>query len=677
MSHDRSRTTLPLRRAAVGLAAFSVLTGAARTSLADAPQPFVLGVVNESDTQWTPDPKNTELRVDKSNGVSLKVTLRRGCSAQIMIDGKESGKPKQGPLDHENTDFTAEALKGHKKIGVDGHCGKTKSANIATWTFGVPVAGNEPTPEPPKSEACKASGAFEPLRICSQPNKAGTRFRSGLNLTGELPPVVNELVQIFAEIAVDKAKRKGFELIRTRIVEDLCTPPPGWKAPRQLPRTCALIETVRLQDLGAQAQALQGALVADLLGMALRALPNGVPGSTEPALSLVQLAASMLEMHFQGGHLRVTLPDPKLLIDKIAVTHWQFIAKNTEQEAILTASLEVARECVAKANGCDISALIHDVAAEQEARPQVQSKVVELAGLLVATAVAVERTDDVRERWRLGVEVMIKVIKMAQTGDPKAIDHALLDALHDLFIAIIDEDLATAISRGSTLLIRLDGAYDAQGPRRAMRVVTTIGAYAATYRQQAATVNEANMDPSKGTTKASTPDAAMHEARKKLIEDLVDEMTDRRGRDEDRIWSLGADVAFVGGGQWVRESGGSLGGGTLMAPQISLPIGLAYDVGLSKRFGVHLMLYPFDVGQFAAYKADQGVNKPRWDTFLAAGGQVGIMTGQETPFVFALDVRYAPSLFAQTNDGDLTAKPGGALRVGLSVGYYVPFFDFN
>lgn len=633
------------------------------------------------DKDWSFTPKDQDTPLDRARGVHVVVNVPPTCLAEIRVDDKAIATSVRGASIDRSLDATA--LAQAKTIALVGKCDGAEAKPFGTWRFAGKPAGFNPVVNAERSDSeklqeCKALANVDtvrgPLVICTKaPVKEGgdsRQFRGARSFpAGEMPPAVAELMQIFAEIAVDKAKRKGFDLLRKRIQEALCTDPDNPQAKPKLPKSCAIIDTVRLEDLGAQAQALQGALVADLLTLAFQAKVNKPDGvdqqNIDGALAAVQLTASLLKVHFQGGHLRATLPDPKLLLDQLLVTDWSLPA---DEKVIFETAVKVTRRCLANGDGnCDVATVLAEV--NNGLSVAQHSQAIDMIQLLVGTALAVDRTEDVRERWRLGIQAMVQIIRMAKVGNDE-----LVDAVRDLMIAIVDEDLATAISRGTTLIVPVDKKFGDEKHKRAIRVISTMGAYAATYRQTSGGTDDDN-STTKKAKETSEKDA--HVARKKLIENLVDDMTDRRGREEDRIWSLGVDVAFVAGGQWLRNASGRLDAAKGMAPQISLPFGVSYDIGLAKAAGIHFMIFPIDLGQFAAYSSDKGINKPRWDSFLAAGGQIGFVTGQETPFVIALDVRYAPSLFAQISDGDLANKQGGALRIGASIGYYVPFFDFN
>src|SRR5262249_42740951 len=112
-------------------------------------------------------------------------------------------------------------------------------------------------------------------------------------------------------------------------------------------------------------------------------------------------------------------------------------------------------------------------------------------------------------------------------------------------------------------------------------------------------------------------------------------------------------------------------------PQLRVPIGLAYDY-LSAAWsispakgGVHFGATIGDLGQFVATDADGKVQPIRWDNFVGPGLAVGFILGDPQQAInLTVHGEYAPALYQGSDKG-------GAWRVGLTLGYYVPFFDFN
>ncbi|WP_437992344.1 hypothetical protein [Sorangium sp. So ce145] len=597
--------------------------------------------------------------------------------------------------------ISVDALNGAVELTLAATCDGQK-VGPTVYMFAQPTP---PPPPPPKNEEnCDPDrvGLSGPLRVCPQRTKLLESKRNTVTLRSALPGGIDEqaaqmaaeLLQILAEIAVDRARAKGFEIIRKRIDDTLCRiDEQGMlidpKAPRPkkilLRKSCALLDTVRLNDIATQSQALQAALVSDLLTFVAEAPFKFLiaAGNRSEALTtlavLVEMITTSLEIHFHGGHIQATLPNPKLVIDQAIEMTWSF---GKLDELTFKIAVQAARRCLAQtADVCDLSVDIETLLSKdyKEQLESLKPRSSELARLRTRAAALAQIVLDAvspasagvspRDRWRLTLEVvgwLAQAVVDKEFHDKPREQHerarAIVEDVQRLLLAIVDEDLPTALSKGAALVsnVRTESGDDVDQFKVMIRVVATIGAFAATY------------------SGGGAPDKQLHDVRKKLIEDLVDQMTDRRGRDKDTIVSVGVNASFLATGvEAVRDAKGHLGSTRYMTPQLALPLGVAVDGGWFESFGWHLMAYPIDIGQFASYSTSEGINTPRWDTMLVAGFQAGLTLGHQTPAVFALDVRYAPTLFAQTSKTLLGDRPGGALRVGLSVGYYVPFFDFN
>ncbi len=306
-----------------------------------------------------------------------------------------------------------------------------------------------------------------------------------------------------------------------------------------------------------------------------------------------------------------------------------------------------------------------------------------------------------------------------------------LKDLRVLFAAALEQDVATGVSAAARLLISElslpvlnvePGASDfgaAVKKRRAIEntvaLLTGVAAYADTYipKPVAGQPNEP----------APAPDPAqLRQARREALENLIDATTVRTKRHGEWVASLGIPVGFTGGGQWIREhitdstgapvvnpdgthSYAFKGNRGWMAPQFSLSLGIAVQrlVGRAYRDGqvyvrnkvyqgderpqsgvfadgFHLFVSVIDLGQFLSYDDSGKINRPRWDTFISPGVQLGWIVGSPAnSFIIALDARYAPTLFAGTSKLTVptNTSPGGAFRVGLTLAYYIPLFDFN
>lgn len=203
------------------------------------------------------------------------------------------------------------------------------------------------------------------------------------------------------------------------------------------------------------------------------------------------------------------------------------------------------------------------------------------------------------------------------------------------------------------------------------RVLSAATGYALTYAKDEDATNE-----------------ELRERRKEAIESVIDSFTERSERYSDWIVSLGIPVGLraigmhVHGSDFVATTTNADGSVrthlqsnqdvSWFGLQLSMPLGFAVQRMPTKSVpvGIHFMLYPIDVGQFLAW--DNGIqpDDPEWHAFLSPGFQFGFTVGTpQHSLVFAIDGSYAP--LRHTDQGE------GFFRIGLTVSYYVPLFDFN
>lgn len=107
--------------------------------------------------------------------------------------------------------------------------------------------------------------------------------------------IANELLKVIAEVAVERAKTRGFQLLSDQIRLALCeelkwTPqllnlfgrvvaPPGSEG-RILPKTCKAVETLRMQELTSSVKAIYPALVKDIVALSALGIEQAVQRST-------------------------------------------------------------------------------------------------------------------------------------------------------------------------------------------------------------------------------------------------------------------------------------------------------------------------------------------------------------------------------------------------------------
>lgn len=299
---------------------------------------------------------------------------------------------------------------------------------------------------------------------------------------------------------------------------------------------------------------------------------------------------------------------------------------------------------------------------------------------------AVDFTFDIAERLRCALPITEKMHSADACSDPAHLGEVLKN-LRTITMGIVDRDVVPTMLGITELLKRALDRQSDSGPwktpherlnfalAKANHVLTALGSYAASYT---------------GPGDASTANA-QHAARKKAVESLIDATTRRNNRDGQWVVSIGASVGFYGGLQWIRSKADCYSDAKpcLMVPQLSLPMGVALQYlpnrqdpadkrnparARSVSVGWHLQLSPIDLGQFVALDGSAKLtDNVRWTDFMLAGLQTGLIVGTpDVNFLLAADFRWLPTVFPAA-DGE----SAGAFRLGLTLAYYLPFFDFN
>lgn len=310
---------------------------------------------------------------------------------------------------------------------------------------------------------------------------------------------------------------------------------------------------------------------------------------------------------------------------------------------------------------------------EGEALGQLRDLVVQ--GLNMLAAVTAEKG---RDRAVTAIRMFFTISRRAAGcghADAAAAQRcARITDLEHLVVALLQEDFVAGLTAAThvigTMKIALPPAL-----KKGAQLVGSIAAYAKVYNE----------------TKDEDPKAA-RDARKKALESLIDSATDRRDRGGQWVVSLGSNVALSYTRSWAHENPTFDDAGIMTnpassdlskqipwAPEVRIPLGVAiqrlpnnaclFDVCL----GFHASLHIGDLGQFVAVGENGKVADVRWDSFVAPGGEIGFLLGDaHRAASLTFHAEYSPSLFP-TSDGNAA----GAFRCGFSLGYYVPFFDFN
>ena len=505
----------------------------------------------------------------------------------------------------------------------------------------------------PKHPACAGKKASSDLPLLlPEGTKKDVPALSGYQ-AAIVPDALAEVASLLYEVAVDRAKRDGLEMVRAQVRRAVCglrlpvsidtTSPPA------LPATCGVVTQAPLDQLASNPQPLIAALGEDALAAALASTRTALSGKAP-----VELAA--LQAGFEAARAALARRQPGFTADE----GWILIAPLVQAATAADRALTVVKACAhlraAKdEESCDVSAMLQLLDASGAAAIADG----QLASLGISVLVSARNKGgamepDAQERFRQAVRFLFALAgKVSQPPDPKLI------FARDLALAAIDQNVPRVVSLFASYL-EANLPAGQRGPlHKVSAVLITAANYAATFESRT------SKDPQ-----------GLRQARKEAIEGLIDATTVRTDRGGDALFSLGAPVGLSAGAQWIRGPGNS--GPQGMWPQLAVPLEVALqwlpanDGGV----GLHLGVLVVDLGQFAAYGPGGTLSRPRWDSIFAIGGQVGAMVGKpESSAVIGAELRYAPALFASS--GDAVPKTAGAVRAGIFVAFYVPFFDFN
>ena len=261
-----------------------------------------------------------------------------------------------------------------------------------------------------------------------------------------------------------------------------------------------------------------------------------------------------------------------------------------------------------------------------------------------------------RERAKAAIQLFVMLVQRWEES-AGASGSAYLTTFAELATALIDEDYGTALGRSVRLAEQFSTDAKVKGP--VAKLATLIGSVA-TY----ATVYRATKDDDTNAARA---------ARKEALSSIIDSATDRTGREGEWITSLGSNVGLSA--TFVSRDA-PLDDGKF-DPALRVPFGVSVEwlpTQTNPEIGFRFGLQIADLGQFVREGSDDKLDDDiAWSDFISPGVEVGALLGFLHPALnVSVHAAYAPSIkFA---DGD--AKDG-AWRYGISVGYYVPFFDLN
>lgn len=450
-----------------------------------------------------------------------------------------------------------------------------------------------------------------------------TASRADLRSLDAIGEVAGELAKIIAEIAVKRARTAAYEVVRKRLVK-AC----DGGAEENLAQTCAAVRALRVQDLTGALTTLRDAAVVDLVGVAVTKLPRDKDH--------VSLSTYLSHILTDGARRGVVEADPRGLLRAAQSAGTQDLKKAI---SLVEICMQTAYSCTAEDTWRVLDA--HRVTLSPKERAAVDA----LLGALLAPP-----SEPPRQRAARTVDAAFAVLAAQSSADPDG-----LDDVQALASALVRDDIPRLIAIGAKML-------PSGSSQKLTRVAGTVAAYAATFQ-----------------TSPSSPEdrKRQHEVRKELVSGLVDSLTDRSDRAGDWVVSLGVLPSLTYGVQWTKSDSYET---RLPPPQLALPAGAAIQYLPSDecRFGVHFSFSPIDVGQYLAIGHDDGdvsVSEPSWASAATAAVQAGLLVGEPgAAFFVGVDARYSPAVFSPGGD---PTKGGGAGRVGLMLGYYVPLLDLN
>lgn len=583
--------------------------------------------------------------------------------------------------------------------------------------------------EPP-SEALAASAQAatrDPDTGCSMRTTAlSEEGRSRLNAlaptlgTAGLPTVgtstagaegaLAETLQLLGQIVVDRASQAAFNRIRDQLKDWLQCDAAASARAVALPATCAVLETLRLQDISTLPTSLSSALAADALGAVLAELD----ASTASAVFEVVLVPLVRELilPLASGRTRTLGPEhlqSAIMQMQLALEHRSLPSEAWSQQtdlqkfiSLLGTGLSAALRCAQIQNAGGSLGSACDLLAEIRARlPNGASEREERAaariGELLRRTLQQDVPDGVTDvdRAHNVVDALFEATCLAlgtpacelepvdeeeqQGADPADVENEnsrrrtieLVRAAHGLASAVVDRDGHRVVVGFRTIIEHaLDGAPASDEHReifRALRIAAAILTYVETFSAEG---------------EANTP-----EARRAVLESMVDEFTDRTGRFDDLVFSFGGSL---GGQVGLRVGEGHLG---FWGPaHLRLGLAMTYLPPEDCVAGFHMSLSFFDLAGYLAFEDGLVVRTPSPYDALAPTFSFGLSFGRELPVVITADIGWQPSYrFIGTDDPEQGDIPPVVLpavdterrsnqqwfSVGLSVGIHVPLLDFN
>ncbi|MCA9688694.1 MAG: hypothetical protein KC636_03745 [Myxococcales bacterium] len=494
--------------------------------------------------------------------------------------------------------------------------------------------------------------------------------------------VVEDLVQAFGQVVVNRATRSAYRMLSKRLQEHAHCGAPATPDSLRLPETCRVLDA-RLQDLLANPRSLVDAALTDLLRLTRPLLTRPRMGSFERSL-VHRVDDAILGWQTNG------LPGAtNALLARYFVYVTELGALSTCPSSLPDAALWATGQCLlevgkpARFLTCDLDRIL---AATDLTRAE-QERV---RGVVLGGAKAMNSLGELRETGvsyalaREQANLLFELAKLAhpevdappgaREGPRQPSSGAHWEAYQDVFIGVYDEDWPR-VTRGALGLVDAlasDGEAreglcrartNAPCPKdmsEALRDDTRafysflvgVAQYAATYQRAG--------DPA--------------EARAAVLDELVDRLTNRSER-RGVVGSIGGSLAIVGAARMPAQ-------GAFSSPTVSFPLHLGLGLGLdtyprskARDGGFHGEVTFVDLGQYVSFEtASLSVQKPDLLAALALGIKLGAwFYNREAPLYLAAYASVSPFVRAAGDAGDTVMT----WQLGAVFGIYVPFYDFN